>query len=451
MHTTENFTQDGRSGARWMARLTLAGVLLMPAAGCSIDDLLSVGDPDVATPGSLTGAQALPALLAGARSDFQVAYSGSSASEGQITYTGLFTDELLFVESFDTRLQIDKRDVRNDNSNVEAIFRNVMRARASAEVAAERFAEFDANSAGHSLALSLAGYGYILVGENWCSGIPFSRLIDGVAQYGQPLSTAQIFDSAVTWFEGAIAAATAAGDADALDLARVGLGRALLNLGQYAEAAAAVQDVADEFEFVIEHSENTPRQYNGIFNYTYSGRRFSVSETEAGEGLPFRSADDPRVPVELADVPAWDGSSDLYVTPKYGTRSADAALATKIEARLIEAEAALNGAGGAAAMYVILNDLRSDNGIATPLTPGATFDEAVDDLFYERAFWLYLTAHRLGDLRRLVRQYDRLPENVFPSGQYWKLGQNYGSDLSFPLPLDEVGNPNYVACDETIA
>lgn len=450
MHTTENFTHEGRSGARWMARLALAGVLLMPAAGCSIDDLLSVGDPDVATPGSLTGAQALPALLAGARSDFQVAYSGSSGSEGQITYTGLFTDELLFVESFDTRLQIDKRDVRNDNSNVEAVFRNVMRARASAEVAAERFAEFDANSAGHSLALSLTGYGYILVGENWCSGIPFSRLVDGVAQYGEPLSTAQIFDSAATWFEGAIAAATAAGDADALDLARVGLGRALLNLGQYAEAAAAVQDVADDFEFVIEHSENTPRQYNGIFSFTYSGRRFSVSDTEAGEGLPFRSADDPRVPVELADVPAWDGSSDLYVTPKYGTRSVNATLASGIEARLIEAEAAL-AANDPAGMIDILNGLRATvPGLADLTDPGT--DVAREDLlFRERAFWMYLTAHRLGDLRRLVRQYGRSPDAVFPSGQYWKLGQTYGSDLSFPLPLDEVGNPNYVACDETVA
>ena len=100
-------------------------------------------------------------------------------------------------------------------------------------------------------------------------------------------------------------------------------------------------------------------------------------------------------------------------------------------------------------MYTELNNLRADYGITPALTPGATLAEAVDDLFYERAFWLYLTAHRLGDLRRLVRDYGRVADTVYPSGQYWKLGQSYGPDLSFPLPLDEVGNPNYVACDET--
>ena len=441
-------TKFRRGSAARAAGFALAGALVVSVTGCSIDDLLSVGDPDVATPGSLTGAAALPALLAGARSDFQVAFSGASNSEGQATYTGLFTDELLFVESFDTRLQIDKRDVRSDNSNVEAVFRNVMRARASAEVAAERFEEFDPGTAGHSQSLSLAGYGYIMIAENWCSGIPISRLINGVEQFGEPESTDEIFQRAVVAFQDAVDAALTADDDEMLNLARVGLGRAYLNLGQYAQAAAAVAAVPDGFEFVIEHSENTPRQYNGIYSFTYSGRRFSVSETEAGEGLPFRSANDPRVPVVLASVPAWDGSSSLYLTPKYPSRSADVPLATGIEARLIEAEAALNGTGGAAAMYAILNDLRADNDM-TPLTPGATMAEAVDDLFYERAFWLYLTAHRLGDLRRLVRDYGRSAESVYPSGQYWKLGQNYGDDLSFPLPLDEASNPNFVACDET--
>ena len=449
MHTIESTTQHRRRAWPRPALLALAGALLLPAAGCSIDDLLSVGDPDVATPGSLTGAAALPALLAGARSDFQVAFSGASNSEGQVTYTGLFTDELLFVESFDTRLQIDKRDVRADNSNVEAVFRNVMRARASAETAAERFEEFDANSEGHALSLSLAGYSYIMVGENWCSGVPFSRLVDGVAQYGEPETTAQIFGRAVASFEDAVAAATAAGDDDLLNLARVGLGRAHLNLDQHAEAAAAVQDVPVDFEFEIEHSENTPRQYNGIFSFTFSGRRFSVSDQEAGEGLPFRSADDPRLPWDLATVKAWDGSSDLYLPEKYPSRSAGVALATGIEAQLILAEVALNGAGGATAMYTILNDLRSDFGVTPALTPGATFDDAVDDLFYERAFWMYLTAHRLGDLRRLVRDYGRAAESVYPSGQYWKLGQSYGPDLSFPVSTDEQGNPNFQACDET--
>ncbi len=440
----------GRGSAARSALLVFTAAILLPAAGCSIDDLLSVDDPDVATPGSLTGAQALPAILSGARSDFQVAFSGTSGSEGQVTYSGLFTDELQFVESFDTRLQIDKRAVRIDNSNVEAVFRNVMRARTSTETAVERFVEFDPDTEGHASALNLAGYSYIMVGENYCSGIPFSRLSEsGATEYGEPETTTQIFQRAIARFEDAIDVATAAGDDDLLNLARVGLGRAYLNLEQYADAATAVENVPTEFEYVIEHSENTPRQYNGIFSFTHTGRRFGVSESEGGVGLPFRTAMDPRVPWVQQGI-AWDGSSLLYRQLKYPTRSAGVPLASGIEARLIEAEAEFNGTGGAAAMYLILNTLRSDAGITPGLTPAATPTGQQDDLFSERAFWLYLTGHRLGDLRRLVRQYDRVADTVYPSGEYWKQGQSYGTDLSFPLPQDEAGNPNYLACDVTM-
>jgi hypothetical protein len=63
----------------------------------------------------------------------------------------------------------------------------------------------------------------------------------------------------------------------------------------------------------------------------------------------------------------------------------------------------------------------------------------VDLLFQERGFWLYNTAHRLGDLRRLVRQYNRQQQNVFPSGPYFK-GGVYGNDVAFPVPFDEANN-----------
>ena len=43
--------------------------------------------------------------------------------------------------------------------------------------------------------------------------------------------------------------------------------------------------------------------------------------------------------------------------------------------------------------------------------PG-TAASRVDMLFRERAFWMYFTAHRLGDMRRLVRQYSPRLETV---------------------------------------
>jgi len=54
--------------------------------------------------------------------------------------------------------------------------------------------------------------------------------------------------------------------------------------------------------------------------------------------------------------------------------------------------------------------------------------------------------HRLGDLRRLSRSttndgYGRDPESVFPTGA-WFRGGVYGPDTNFPIPIEELNNPN---------
>jgi starch-binding outer membrane protein, SusD/RagB family len=59
---------------------------------------------------------------------------------------------------------------------------------------------------------------------------------------------------------------------------------------------------------------------------------------------------------------------------------------------------------------------------------------------------MWLTAHRLGDLRRLVRQYGRDQADVFPNGTYWREGLQYGSDVNFPIYVDENNNPNFTGC-----
>ena len=55
------------------------------------------------------------------------------------------------------------------------------------------------------------------------------------------------------------------------------------------------------------------------------------------------------------------------------------------------------------------------------------------------------TAHRLGDMRRLVRQYGRAQNTVFPTGEYHKGGE-YGSDVNFPVSSDERNNPKFTGC-----
>jgi hypothetical protein len=111
---------------------------------------------------------------------------------------------------------------------------------------------------------------------------------------------------------------------------------------------------------------------------------------------------------------------DYFQQEKYPVKEANTVLASGIEARLIEAEAALQ-AGNGGLMMQILNGLRSSGGL-TPVTDPGSQASRTDLLFRERAFWLYLTGHRLGDLRRLVRQYGRAQATVFPSGTYHKVG-----------------------------
>ena len=225
-------------------------------------------------------------------------------------------------------------------------------------------------------------------------------------------------------------------------LAAVGRARTLLNQGQFAQAAAAVTTVPTNFVYSIEGSTNSARQNNGIWMYTVNFFGFSVPDGEGGNGIEWRSADDPRVPwFDTGDV-GFDGETDYFQQDKYPTMESVTVLASGIEARLIEAEAALQG--GSAQGIQILNALRTGAGLTSISDPGSA-TARIDLLFRERAFWLYLTGHRLGDMRRLVRQYGRAQDTVFPTGVYHKGGE-YGSDVNFPVSSDERNNPNFESC-----
>jgi len=123
-----------------------------------------------------------------------------------------------------------------------------------------------------------------------------------------------------------------------------------------------------------------------------------------------------------------------------------------IDARLIEAEAQLN-ANDFAGMTATLNALRASpqtlGALTTPvmaaLTAPAAKPAAIDLYFREKAFWTYSRGQRLGDLRRLIRQYGRTQDNVFPVGTFFK-GGNYGTDVNFPVHVDEQNNPQFTGC-----
>lgn len=450
-----------RRAARWAAR-PMALLAFLAVAGCDLDSMLQVPDPEVATPQSLEGVAGLPIRLAGAKADFQLAFSGGTV-EGQVNMAGLFTDELHYTSTFPTRIQVDKREILDTNSTMEPIHRFLHRARALALTSAEQHEELQPNTVGHAESLNLYGYTLVLFAENYCSGVPLSTVTaTGAVEFGEPQTTVQLLEAAVAAFDAAHAAALQAGSADQQSLARTGKARALLNLGRFDEAAAAANDVPTSFIYNIFHSENSTRQENGSYVYQFVGRRWAVADGEGTNGLPFRSAMDPRVPWMQgtgAQELGFD-NSPLYLTLKYTSRSASTALATGIEARLIEAEAALHA--GSANWLTTLNAIRAAppayypvadypgiNALADLVDPG-TDAGRVDLLFRERAYWMYLTSHRLGDMRRLVRQYGRTAADVFPVGEWgtWSGDKSgvYGGDVNFIIPFDEQNNPNFTSC-----
>ena len=244
-------------------------------------------------------------------------------------------------------------------------------------------------------------------------------------------------------------AAKTAGDPDVTNLVRVQRGRVLINLGRFPEAAAAVSAVPTGFQFENPHSTADARTQNAIKGLMWDTFFLGMGDTEGTNGLDYVSAGDPRVSSVDGGVSEFDLQTQVFRFVGYESSDSPVPLATGAEARLIQAEAALR-ANDVNGWLARLNEPRAAKGMAPLLDPG-TAASRVDLTFRERAFWLYGTAHRLGDLRRLIKQYDRGAESVFPTGDYHKDNLQRANQVALVVPQTEENNPNYSpsACDPT--
>jgi hypothetical protein len=132
-------------------------------AACSPDSLLDVDDVDVLDPGTLNTREALPTLLAGSLSAFQIAFSGAGdlsngGHEGMVNMSALLADEYIHAETFPHRQGVDVRSISPGNGAVKGVFLDLSQARAVADQTSSRYHTFDAGAAGHAEVLSLAGY-----------------------------------------------------------------------------------------------------------------------------------------------------------------------------------------------------------------------------------------------------------------------------------------------------
>jgi starch-binding outer membrane protein, SusD/RagB family len=419
-----------RTGARTFLPIFAAALLV---SAC--DDILEVNDPDIITPGDVQGETAATLYWAGALGQFARAFS--SGTEGQVVYSGLATDEFHSSDTDPGLHAVDRRDLGDRNVNLRTQYELLHQARVGLRNAAETLESALPGDPRIAEMWSLNGFTHLLFAENYCSGVPLSHTpIEGEVEYAQRSTTAEVLALAVERFQAA--ASAAGGSSDQAYLAAIGLGRAYLDQGSYAQAATAVAGVPDEWQYLVRSRGGADlEQANAVYHKNYERAGWSLSDAEGGNGVAFRSATDSRVPWQNAGTAGLDGATPLFLQLKYASRDADVVLASGIEARLIEAEADLDGA--ATEWLTILNDLRSGAGLGSLADPGSQ-SARVDLLFEERARWLFGTAHRLGDLRRLVRQYGRNQTTVFPSGAYFR-GGSYGGDVNFPIPIEELQNP----------
>ena len=240
--------------------------------------------------------------------------------------------------------------------------------------------------------------------------------------------------------------------------ASIAKGRVLVDLGRFSDAAAAVAGVPTSYTYNVTFSQATnDNNVWGLAGQVSTRARFVVGDSFDTQGitknaLPFSSAKDPRVPTigspTANGTKSIDGITPLVSQQIWLNRSDPIPVATGIDARLIEAEAKLN-ANDIAGMMTILNALRTAPQTLGPLRASRRWVRCPARRrrrrmrrracsFEKRRSGSSGAAMRLGDLRRLIRQYGRTEDQVFPIGKFHKAGgASYGTDVNLPVTDNE--------------
>jgi hypothetical protein len=442
--------------------LTTLTLLLMPMAGCS--DLLEATDPDIINPIDVESPEGAAALRIGALERFRDMTGGN---ESTWLFGGLLADEWSTSSTFVQNDETDQRLIQLNNASITGMYRDINRVRTAANQAIRGLRTYLPTRTTDIAEMYFArGFAEMQLAQDFCNGIPLSDGSGEVPVFGTPLTGAEVFQRAIASYDSALALAdTFAVSATIRRSARVGKARALMGLGQYAAAAALVPVAEVPTSFAYAHTFAITSGDNTIWGQPASSRRYTVGDSVEGNArnllvlnaIPFFSAQDPRLPVTYTigsngdTLKSQDGSTFSRTTSLYG-RLTPLPVVNGIDARLVEAEAAL-AAGDTVGMFAILDALRANPprlGEVQPaamaaLTDPGTTAARVNLLFREKAFWTFSRGQRLGDLRRLIRQYGRTPDTTFPVGAHYR-GGDYGLDVNLPVPQQEENNPNFTGC-----
>jgi hypothetical protein len=431
-----------------------AAGLVAVASACSFDEVLTVQNPDELDEALLDNPQLVDVLVASVKGDLDDAFDDPFIWRGS-----MFTDETLTGINWEQTARLNERIVEFDEGDADLMFSDLSRARQQADSISGRLKQLlenPSNDGRLGRTLAWAGYSYIFLADAMCEAT-----INSESDLFEPL---QLYQIAVDRFNEALPIAQAAGEEDIVNLIRVGLSRAHLNLGNTGEVITWASQVPEDFRYYAEYSGDDPATENIVAGRT-TGSNHSLSvhanfiaggpQNYGENGLePFLT--DPRVQHD----PDWrfghnqltqiytpfaplmwsnyngetiaDGGSPTDLRD-IAAEGADIAFASGLEARhnLMEAT------GPGAEMLAFVNERRAF-GNQEPVDLSG--DALVAELRHQRGRDLFLAGYRLGDLRRWLRQGD----DLFPSGQHpvTEWGE-YGTATCFPLPLEEYeGNPN---------
>ena len=453
---------------------TVALIPLLGAFSNVTDNLLEAVDPDILAPENANSAEGALAIYNGALGRLKTITGGSGGEGSTWLFGGLLADEWSTSSTFVQNDETDQRSIQINNGTVNTMYRQLARARTSATEAMRAMRKWRPTETTRIAEMYFVrAYAEMQLANDFCNGIPLSGVDStGALVYDVPRPVSYVFDAAIASADSGLALipSTATGTQDLLvrRALLVTKARALLGNGKIAEAAALVppSDVPNSFSYDITYA--TSSGDITLWAQPASSRRYTVGDSLEGRGrnilvknaIPFFSAQDARVPVRYTVVTntkdptkkdttiSQDGLIPSRTTTLWSRSTAVAAI-NGLDARLIEAEGKLK-AGDFAAMIAILNALRASppklgevQPTAAQLPPLAVpaTQKAAEDLFFrEKAFWEFGRGFRLGDMRRLIRQYGRTADQVFPVGQHYR-GGTYGVDVNLPVTQAEENNP----------
>ena len=449
-------------GAVTVAVLPLMGGLV--ACGTK-DSLLEATDPDIIDPIAVNSIEGAQALYFGALGRLRQATAGSNGEGSSWLFGGLLADEWSTSSTFVQNDETDQRSTQTNNGTVEGMFRDLARVRTSSTQAIKSMNEFRPTEVARIAELYFArAFAEMQMASDFCNGIPLTNGSNAEIEYDTPRTGAEVFQVAIASADSGLALVQTATDADGTKIRRALLvtkARALVGLNRQAEAAALVPTTAVPTSFSYEVTFAVTSGSNILWSQPNSQLRYAVGDSLEGNArnllvrnaIPFVSAKDPRVPAQYVlasngrdTTKSQDGKTFARTTTLWG-RLTPVPVVNGLDARLIEAEGRLK-TGDIVGTMTILNALRATPPKLGEVQPTAMAALAVpatqklaEDLYFrEKAFWTFSRGQRLGDMRRLIRQYGRTADQVFPVGEHYR-GGNYGADVNLPVPQAEENNP----------